>query len=320
MRNVQSIWQRTTIWCVLVLGISCPCVAQMTSGGAGQCVGANGPCQRETGDANAGQDQVTGMIGGASPGAPEPSLSFQDGTAVVTGKPYKGEAVTTMTQNLSDGSTIQQTIHASIARDKEGRTVRIQELGKFGALTAAPAGADASDGPSPKLTTIFDPVAKLHIDFTSDSKVAHEIVVQAPAPGSNQSSRGGFGLSTDAPVTMRARRTVPLMSPPALPSQSDPAAEQLGSRTIGDVATIGTRTKTVIPAGTIGNSSDVTIVHETWFSPELRMVIESTQTDPRFGQTTYSITTLDQSDPDEGLFQVPSGYKVQMAPVYTASQ
>jgi hypothetical protein len=212
-----------------------------------------------------------------------------------------------MTQNLTDGSTIQHTIHAQIARDKAGRTVRIQELGKFGSLTAAPLGTSA-DAPAPKLTTIFDPVAKLHIDFTSDSKVAHELVVQTPIDGNNLTTQGGFGLSANMPVAMRGRRIVPMMTTPAIPSQSDPSAEQLGTKTVAGVNVIGTRTKTVIPAGTIGNNSDITIVHETWFSPELRMVMESTQTDPRFGQTTYSVTDLDQSDPDAGLFQVPPGY------------
>jgi hypothetical protein len=238
----------------------------------------------------------------------------------VTGKPYKGEAVTTMTQNLTDGSTIQQTIHAQIARDKAGRTVRIQELGKFGSLTATPVGTNGTDGPAPKLTTIFDPVAKLHIDFSSDSKVAHELVVQTPTEGNNLTTQGGFGLSANMPVAMRGRRIVPVMTAPTIPSQSDPSAEQLGSKTVAGVSVIGTRTKTVIPAGTIGNNSDITIVRETWFSPELRMVMESTLTDPRFGQTTYSLTDLDQTDPDEGLFQVPPGYTVQTTPIYTTAQ
>jgi len=66
--------------------------------------------------------------------------------------------------------------------------------------------------------------------------------------------------------------------------------------------------------GTIGNSNDITIIHETWFSPELHMIVESTQTDPRFGQTTYAITSLSQIDPEETLFQVPPGYTVQRLP------
>jgi hypothetical protein len=308
------------IVCFAIASVSLPSVAQMSTGGAGGCIGSSGPCQRDAGSAGAGQGQNISTSGGGNQTPQDPSLSFQDGIAVVTGKPYKGEAVTSMTQNLTDGSTIQQTIHAQIARDKAGRTVRIQELGKFGSLTAAPIGTNGTDGPAPKLTTIFDPVARLHIDFSSDSKVAHELVVQTPTEGNNLTTQGGFGLSANMPVTMRGRRVVPMMTTPQIPSQSDPTAEQLGSRTVAGVSVIGTRTKTVIPSGTIGNNSDITIVRETWFSPELRMVMESTQTDPRFGQTTYSVTDLDQTDPDEGLFQVPPGYTVQTAPIYTTAQ
>jgi hypothetical protein len=300
-------------------GLSLPSPAQTSTGGAGGCVGTSGTCQRDAGSASNGQQNVS-TSGAGDPAPPEASLSFQDGTTVVTGKPYKGEAVTTMTQNLTDGSTIQQSIHAQIARDKAGRTVRIQELGKFGSLTAAPTGADGADGSTPTLTTIFDPVARRHIDFTSDSHIAHELVVQTPAEGNNMTTQGGFGLSADMPVAIKSRRVLPVMSVPAMPSPNDPAAEPLGSRTIAGVNTVGTKTKTVIPAGTIGNSADITIVHETWFSPDLHMVMESTQTDPRFGHTTYSITDFDQSDPDEGLFQLPPGYTVQKTPVFVTAQ
>lgn len=308
------------ILCSSMSGVSLPSVAQTSTGGAGGCLGSTAPCQRYAGSAAAGQDQNASTSGEGVQIQPGPSLAFQVGTAVVTGKPYKGEAVTTMTQSLSDGSTIQQTIHAQIARDKVGRTVRIQELGKFGDFTAEPVGMRGTDGPSPTLTTIFDPVAKLHIDFMSNSTVAHELSVMSPSSGNIIATKGGLGLAADMPVSATTKMAVPIMAAPGLPSQNDPTAEQLGSRTIAGVDTIGTRTKTVIPAGTIGNSSDITIVRETWFSPDLRMVMESTQTDPRFGQTNYSVTDLDQTDPDEGLFQVPPGYTVQTTPVYTTSQ
>ena len=316
----RSTYSSMLILCSLIASASLPSFAQMSTGGAGGCVGSNGPCQRDAGSAGAGQGQNVSTSGGGNQAPQDPSLSFQDGTAVVPGKPYKGEAVTTMTQNLSDGSTIQQTIHAHIARDKAGRTVRIQELGKFGSLTSAPAGENGTDGPPPTLTTIFDPVARLHIDFMSNSKVAHELSMTSPSPGNILTTKGGFGLSANMPVAVRMGVAIPLMSVPAPPLQSDPTAEQLGSRTIAGVSVIGTRTKTVIPAGTIGNSNDITIVRETWFSPDLRMVMESTQTDPRFGQTTYSVSDLDQTDPDASLFEVPPGYTVQTTPVYTAAQ
>ena len=72
----------------------------------------------------------------------------------------------------------------------------------------------------------------------------------------------------------------------------------------------GTRTTTTIPAGTIGNDKDLILTHETWYSPELKLVIESTQDDPRFGQTTYTLKNIQQGQPDETLFQVPADYKI----------
>jgi hypothetical protein len=57
------------------------------------------------------------------------------------------------------------------------------------------------------------------------------------------------------------------------------------------------------------------ITRETWYSPDLKLVIESTQTDPRFGETTYTLTNIQRNDPDPSLFQVPAGYKVERVPV-----
>jgi hypothetical protein len=51
-------------------------------------------------------------------------------------------------------------------------------------------------------------------------------------------------------------------------------------------------------------------VNETWYSPELQMVILSKRSDPRFGETTYRVTNIVRSEPDAALFQVPSEYTV----------
>jgi hypothetical protein len=313
---------RFVFTCWLLISAACrPASAQMVTSDSAGCPDSAGLCQHEAGVVNLEQEPgVTISAAGAGPVTQVSTLSFRDATAVVTGKPYKGEAVTAMTQNLMDGSTIQQSIHATIARDKEGRTVRIQEIGKFGALTAAPASANNSGQSTVTLTSIFDPVANRHIDYTSDNKVAHELVAQAPETGTNISTQGGFGLATSLPMMGKTISAMPVAIGQAPLPQNDPNAEQLGSRTISGVSTVGTRTKTVIPAGAIGNNRDLTIVNETWYSPDLHMVMESTQTDPRFGQTTYSITNFEQVDPDESLFQPPPGYTIQTVPVHTTAQ
>jgi hypothetical protein len=91
--------------------------------------------------------------------------------------------------------------------------------------------------------------------------------------------------------------------------------ESLGSRTIEGIQADGTRITRTIPAGAIGNDKELVITHETWRSPDLKLVLLSTQDDPRFGQTTYSLTNIQQGQPDETLFQIPTGYKVENAPV-----
>jgi hypothetical protein len=98
-------------------------------------------------------------------------------------------------------------------------------------------------------------------------------------------------------------------------SNPNAKTEQLGAKTIEGISATGTKRTTSIPAGTFGNDKDLVITRETWYSPDLKLVIESTQTDPRFGETTYSLTNIQRSEPDPTLFQVPAGYKVEEVPV-----
>jgi hypothetical protein len=92
-------------------------------------------------------------------------------------------------------------------------------------------------------------------------------------------------------------------------------AESLGTKTIEGIQVAGTRTTSTLPAGTIGNEEDLTTTREEWYSPELKLVVQSTQNDPRFGQTTYTLNDIQQGPPDAALFQVPADYKVEEMPV-----
>jgi hypothetical protein len=91
--------------------------------------------------------------------------------------------------------------------------------------------------------------------------------------------------------------------------------EPLGTKTIEGIQVTGTRTTSTIPAGTIGNEKDLTTTREEWYSSELKLVVQSTQNDPRFGQTTYTLNDIQQGSPDEALFQVPADYKIEEIPV-----
>ena len=86
--------------------------------------------------------------------------------------------------------------------------------------------------------------------------------------------------------------------------------ESLGTQTIEGVQAEGTRVTFTIPAGKIGNERPIVTVNEQWYSPELQAVVMSKNSDPRTGETTYRLTNIVRSEPDPGLFQVPSDYTV----------
>jgi hypothetical protein len=89
-----------------------------------------------------------------------------------------------------------------------------------------------------------------------------------------------------------------------------PKTEPLGTKTLEGVQVTGTRTTSTIPAGTIGNDRDLNIIRETWYSSDLKLMVQSTQSDPRFGETTYTLKNIQQGSPDVTLFQVPANYTI----------
>jgi hypothetical protein len=295
--------------CVMILGLltSC-CVASstQTSSGSIHCDPAetpSGPCTGQITNAPA----VVGIVsvGGA--------IDLQGPAETVTGHPYTAQAITEIKQTLSNGSHITQKSEASVGRDSKGRTFRIQTMSAVGPWVSATEGP-ASGESAPTLTTIFDPVSKTHIDYTNNPKVAH--VVPLPdfgRPTLSVSTGGGatamyFAGATTAGVGIRAQTRMDA------PQPKEPDVEQLGEKTIEGFKAVGKRTRVTIPANAIGNDSPIEITHETWYSPELKVVVESTQNDPRFGQTTYSLVKISAKEPSEKLFQVPEGYTVEDIP------
>ena len=280
------------------------------------CSGDNAPCTRIASPQGTNAAQLD--IAGTAPSGPGQvvlattragvTFGLQDEAEVVKNEPYQAQAVTEMKQTLSDGSHIVQTTTATVARDSDGRTVRVQKLTMMGPWKSS----GSSQGDSQTLTTIFDPVSKEHIDFTSDNKVAHVVTMPPLPPGAPVGAEGavsmvfaGSAAGAGQAVTVQAQAIAPQAS-----NGADPKTESLGTETMEGIQATGTRIRRTIAAGTIGNDKDLVITHETWYSPELKLVIQSTQNDPRFGQTTFTLKNIQQGQPDETLFQVPADYKV----------
>jgi hypothetical protein len=238
---------------------------------------------------------------------------------LVKNQPYEAQAVTEIEQTLAEGTHITQTTTATVARDSSGRTARIQKLSTIGPWKSA---SDSSQSEVTTLTTIFDPVAKTHTDYTSDSNVAHVLTMPAPPTGTTKGQISGFAMAGPIGPGPGAEGPGPMafavhghFAPGESGASPNVKTESLGDKTIAGIAVTGTKTTNTIPAGTIGNDQDIVVTRETWYSPDLKLVIQSTQTDPRFGETTYSLTNIQHSEPDPALFQVPAGYKVEKVPV-----
>src|SRR4030095_4111325 len=64
----------------------------------------------------------------------------------------------------------------------------------------------------------------------------------------------------------------------------------LGKQVIEGIETDGLSVTITIPAGEIGNKLPIEVTTETWYSPELQMVVLSKHHDPRSGDTHYHLT------------------------------
>jgi hypothetical protein len=89
--------------------------------------------------------------------------------------------------------------------------------------------------------------------------------------------------------------------------------EALGKQQIEGVEAEGTRTTVTIPAGEIGNERAIEMISERWFSPDLKVVVMTRHSDPRFGETSYRLTNISRSEPAKSLFEVPADYTIKEA-------
>ena len=258
-------------------------------------------------------------------------------TRVTRGKPYSGEAVTEFIQTLGDGNRIVRRSTARMSRDSEGRTRR-EEVSENGA-------------PEKNSVVITDPVAGTSLILNAETRTAIKSpamfarvqgagataravlmpqargqvegvppkvdfeVITIPGPEARAKAeagqavvvgRGGGGGPATFTVTGRGGIMTSLNE-----VAGESTKEDLGQQSIEGVAANGTRTTTVIAAGTIGNEQPITIVSEQWFSPDLEMLVLTRHSDPRVGETTYRLTNITRNEPDRSLFQAPPDYTIQ---------
>jgi hypothetical protein len=105
-----------------------------------------------------------------------------------------------------------------------------------------------------------------------------------------------------------ARLRVP---PPSTANSGQPTTlEDLGTRNIAGVDTVGIRETHRIEVGSMGNDQPTTSMKEEWHSQELGINLLSIRSGPTTGKQTFTIVELTASEPDAQLFELPTGYKI----------
>lgn len=248
---------------------------------------------------------------GAAPASPPVSGGFSGsrtfgsrptGPPAVTGAPFSGEQVSESVQILADGTRITRKmtgLNQKMYRDFAGRT-----------RTERPLFPDVPKAmPNPfrdaVVAEIYDPVAGFRYTLDSVNHVAHRQKVQPFAPPAGATPKAPAASSV--PSAPAANNAAP---PPRGDGRlrSTISMDSVGTQLINGVQAEGHKTIETIPADAEGNDRPITVVSETWFSPELKMMVLTKRSDPRSGDTTVQMLNLSQGEPDPILFIVPADY------------
>lgn len=249
------------------------------------------------------------------------------GGQTVTGAPYSAEAVTETTRVLGDGTRLRHSTTTAIHRDSRGRTRREQGLTVIGSLVG---GTDA-----PKQVVLTDPEAG--VSYILDAERRRAVRLKTPTLSFTMATDTGAGSATSR-ITATQRRVMIFSQGSATdgpvaagghaalsggasagvfglhvtsPTGAGGArTEPLGRETIEGVEAEGTRTTSTIPEGQMGNDRPIEIVSERWFSPHLKTLVRSRESNPLFGETTFHLANVVLAEPAASLFAVPSDYEI----------
>src|SRR5262245_26968316 len=259
---------------------------------------------------------------------------------VVKGAPYSATATTEHLRMLSDGNQITRKNESKLYRDSEGRIRMEQTLETMGNSKVL--------GEAQQNIFIHDPVAGVSYSLDPRTHTAYKNLTaqKKPATGAQsetlmingqkvtsytingqtvtQAEFEAFaaakkkreaqeeilaGRIKKAPNDFELEKNLEMLQPGKM-GAGQRKTESLGNQTIEGVTAEGTRSTLTIPVGEIGNTRPLEIVDEFWYSPELQIMVMTKHRDPRSGEATYRLTSLNRNEPDRSLFEVPADYTV----------
>ncbi|MFN0121244.1 MAG: hypothetical protein ACKV2V_12160 [Blastocatellia bacterium] len=259
-------------------------------------------------------------------------------TKVVKGAPYSAIAESETIQTLGDGNRLRNNSTTQIYRDSEGRTRR--EV--TGTTPGVPAevfindpvgGLSYSLSPKQQTAVKMQPGASFRI---IEDKITEAGAGQISQEGQRTATINVNGQPVPVEKVEELKRTAIEQKRQAPDKQGEtatmtlktagkPAGEytvvarkkrqgttvSLGKQMIEGVMCEGERTTMTIAPGSIGNDLPINIVSEEWYSPELQVFVMTKQSDPRHGETTYRLTSINRGEQARALFEVPSHYTLR---------
>lgn len=190
-----------------------------------------------------------------------------------------------------NGGSVTSLTTIKIYRDSQGRTRREQ--------TSAENAAD-------RTITIEDPVLGVAYLLTPATQTAFRYKLANVHPQSN-------GLGDAVPrVIELLRKDDPQTGTVRKYRLDAPKVEVLGRRQIvAGVEAEGRRLTFKIPAGAVGNATEVEATNEIWVAKDLRMLVKSTTRNPLAGEHNLRLTSLSRDEQPASLFEAPIGYTVR---------
>jgi hypothetical protein len=196
--------------------------------------------------------------------------------------PFSATLATEWVKYAADGATMTFINERHIARDAQGRIYeeRWYLVPKSGNVKSTMNWIQLTD---PKQRTLYNCSTEKRVCDLLVYDSASDLLVASPRKGSSGPLPHGDGSV---------------------------AWEDLGSRNIAGMNTVGTRETTIKNAGTMGNDQPLTYISEYWHSEQLGINLLSIRSSPFFGKQTFTITEITPGDPDAQLFELPAGFKI----------
>lgn len=218
----------------------------------------------------------------------------------VAGAPYTATQITERPQIRADGTQLTIPDQQTMYRDSAGRT-RID--------------ADPHDCPAaPCLMTIVDPLGGYRYQINPNSKIAERFAIPASRPPVIDPRTNTPDMTFPEPVGVVSMHLImdgAVRGIGLAGNRFKTTSEALGTQMIAGVATVGGRVVTTLEAGAAGNDHEVVVTHETWFSPQLGVLVLMKVLDPRYGNTVSQLKDISLVEPDPVLFMLPVDYTIK---------